>query len=173
MSFLAFQIVTASRLNAEIGKWAPFIARRTSDLSLITNTLTNDAQMFIAGLPASTVMRLDSAIGYKGSQTGDFKIQWTCSGSGSSLFWNQGGLDSGATTSQGADFHGQITLSDNAVYGAINASTSPQLARPSGYLFTGTGSNITLQLQWCQGGVDGVNGSSILTGSTMELTPKG
>lgn len=169
--FLAFEIVTASKLNTELARYAPLAVRRTSDQALITTTLTNDAQLFIAGLAASTTYRLDSAIAYEGSTSGDFKIGFTCSGSGSSLFWSQRGIDVVASASSFAEPHGLIALSGSASYGAINAASSPQVANPTGYLFTGTGSNITLQFQWSQSGVDNVFGSTIMTGSTIMLTP--
>ncbi len=173
MTFVAFQIVRASQLNTEINQYAPAIARRTSDLALISTTLTNDAQLFIAGLVSSKVYRLDSLIIMKGSSAGDFSIGWTCSGSGSSMVWGQNGMGTGAADQSGSEFHNQLNLGDVGNYGTFNAASSPQKATPSGFLFTGTGSNITLQMKWCQAGVDNVNGSSIITGSTICLTPVG
>lgn len=173
MTFVAFQIVRASQLNTEINAFAPAIARRTFDFAIISNTLTNDTQLFIAGLVASKVYRLDSLISMKGSTAGDFQIGWTCSGSGSSMVWGQNGMGTGAADQSGSEFHNQLNLGDTGNYGTFSATTSPQKATPGGFLFTGTGSNITLQMKWCQAGVDGTNGSTIITGSTICLTPVG
>lgn len=171
MTFVAFQIVRASQLNSEINAFAPFVARRTSDAALTNvTTLTNDTQLFLSGLPASKTFKLESLLGYKGSTTGDFRIQWTCSGSGSSLIWSQEGMDTSQTTTLGADYHGLLAMTDPVGYGAVSPTVSPQRARPGGYLFTGTGSNITLQLQWCQVTADAVNATTVLTGSTISCT---
>lgn len=166
LTFYAGQTLRASSLI----KLIPQQVVRNVDFPVVNNTvLFDDSVLFFTNLQASATYRLFADVWWKASTTGDFRLGWSCSGTSSTLSWSPGGFDNTFTASNSADSHGGLALTDGFTFGGVSPTTFPQVARPQGTLFTGTGTGITFKLRWCQGTADAINASSILAGSQVTL----
>lgn len=152
-------------LAAEAAFRADLYARRTSDLAVANNTIADDAQIQFTNLVSGALYEVRSFLFYEGSTTGDFKVGWSCSGSGAAFNWTPNGLTSAAT----GDGHDALTLSDTYGFGALSSTTQKQTAQPGGILEAGTGAGITFKLRWSQNTTDAVNGTTLFAKSTVIL----
>jgi hypothetical protein len=150
---------------------APIITiERAADLSRVnTTTLATDPILFLSGLPQNATFRVDTFWSYAGSTTGDFKLGWTCDGTGATFDWCIQGIDSSSTNLAGTDYHGINTLAGSDIMAGVGAGQKT-FARPGGILKTGTGANITFRPTWSQGTIDAVNGSTVFAATRMMLT---
>ena len=156
------------QVEALLNSWLkPTNLERTTDLAVVTATFADDAYLQV-GLPESAVFDVQAHLIYSASTTGDFKVGWSCSGSGPSFQWVGNGPDSGATSGAGGRINAHATLGSTEVYGGIGTGT-PLVARPAGTLKTGTGGPV-FKLRWAQGTLDAVNGSTLFAGSRLTLT---
>jgi hypothetical protein len=166
LTFYAGQTVRASQLI----KLVPLqVIRGTSQTIINTTTLADDAILFFTGLPPSTTYKMFSKIIYQSSTTADFKLGWSCSGTGATLTWSQGTMDSTSTVAQSPINHTALTLADNGNFGGVSAAGTGMTGRPEGTLFTGTGAAITFKFRWAQNTLDNVNGTSLGAGSEITL----
>lgn len=164
--FFAGQVTRASQLT----KLVPIqVVRATSQTIINTTTLADDAVLFFTGLPASTTYKMFSKIIYQSSTTADLKLAWSCAGTGATLAWSQGCMDSTVGTALGGMNYTSLTLADQGNYGGVSASGTPMVGRPEGTLFTGTGSAITFKFRWAQNTLDAVNGTTISANSEITL----
>lgn len=165
--FYAGQNLRASQLQ----KLVPLQVTRVIGQTIINNnTLFDDSVLFFTGLPPNTTYNMAMKVWYLSSTTADFLIQFSCSGTGATLNWSQGGIDSAQTVSSSPDNHTGLSLAQTAIYGGVSAVANPVVMRPEGQLFTGTGSAITFKFRWSQATLDAVNGTTIGGQSQITLT---
>ncbi len=165
-SFVAGQILQASDLNNVLPRYletAGDVVRGN------TTTLADDGTLVFNGLTSSATYLVIPKLFYRSTNADDFKIGWRCSGSGATMLWSPKGITAGTTTTNGAEDHSQLTLSDSYTYGGVSSVGSSQTMEPIGRVFVGTGAGIAFAFQWAQGVADGVNGTTLMAGSNITL----
>lgn len=172
--FGAGQRVSASDLNDMVSAinnaGTILYAEKPTDQAILSTTaLFDDASLVFSGLVASAKYLVIPKIFMRSAVGTDFKIGWSCSGTSATLLWSPKGLRSDATTTNAVEDHSQLTLADSYTYGTISAVATTQTAEPIGRLFTGTGTGITFKFRWAQGVSDGVNGTTLIAGSSITL----
>lgn len=145
-------------------------AEKPSDQAVLsTTTLADDGSLVFANLVSGATYLVLPKVFVKSAVGTDFKVGWSCSGTSSTFLWSPKGLRSDTTTTNAVEDHSQLTLSDSYTYGTINAVTSAQAIEPFGRLFAGTGTGISFKFRWAQGASDGVNGTTLVSGSSITL----
>lgn len=151
-------------LAAEAALRTDIISKRTADLGRATNTtLTADTQITGVSLVSGATYEVKAYLFYKADPAGDFKFQWTCTGSGATFLWVIQALNLGST----GDDHNGYALSDFASVGGITASGTMQSCEAKGILFAGTGTP-SFGLSWSQVS-SSANGTTLLNGATVVL----
>lgn len=134
-----------------------------------TTTLADDGYLIFNNLVSGGKYLVVPKIHMRSAAATDLKVGWSCSGTSATFLWSPKGLPSSAATTNNAEDHSQLLLSDTYTYGTISAVATSQAVEPIGRLYAGTGGSISFKFRWAQGALDAVNGTTIMAGSSCTL----
>lgn len=151
------------------------VERGTSFAILSNTTLTLDSavargsgNLRFTNLPANATYRMEMLLVYGAAAGDDLKIGWTVPAS-ANLRWHAGGLAATNADSPVGDLYmGYNTEAGTDTLNGAGAGVTKLVARPFGYLKTGSGG--TFEFMWSQGTSGGVSGTTVFAETNITLT---
>lgn len=178
LTFAAGQRLTGAQLQSivdaintnDLTSYKPIgLTMATGHTIINTTTLASEPLLTLTGLVSGATYKMFCQFFYQSSTTADFKVGFACSGTSSTLLWSPVGYSSAATVSATADDHTAQNIGTSHIYGGLTPSGAAESATPTGTLYAGTGTGITFALQFAQGTLDAVNGTTLTAGSNLTL----